>query len=66
MLHRSPRVPTIDARATSFRTLSHFFAFFILTTPLLRIVTVERPFRSACGTWCGVSRENEHGRGWTR
>ncbi|KVE09273.1 hypothetical protein [Burkholderia anthina] len=51
MLHRSPHVPTIDARATSFRTLSHFFAFFILTTPLLRIVTVERPFRSACGTW---------------
>ncbi|MDF3079727.1 hypothetical protein [Burkholderia sola] len=40
-------MPIIDARATSFRTLPHFFAFFILTTPLLRILTVEQPFQSA-------------------
>ncbi|MET3217542.1 hypothetical protein [Burkholderia sp. AU28863] len=50
-----PRVPTIDARATSFRALPHFFAFFILTTPLLRIVTVERPFQSARRAWWRVA-----------
>jgi hypothetical protein len=41
--------PIIDAAATITRALAHFFAFFILTTPPLRIVTVERSFGPACG-----------------
>jgi len=39
----------IVAHASIARTIPHFSAFFILTTPLLRIVTVERPFRPTAG-----------------
>jgi len=43
------RLSLIVAHASIARTIPHFSAFFILTTPLLRIVTVERPFRPPAG-----------------
>ncbi|AOJ36495.1 hypothetical protein CFB50_00460 [Burkholderia sp. AU33423] len=39
----------IVAHASIARTIPPFSAFFIQTTPLLRIVTVERPFRPPAG-----------------
>ncbi|MBN3832817.1 hypothetical protein [Burkholderia sp. Ac-20344] len=43
----STRLSLIVAHASIARTIPHFSAFFILTTLLLRIVAVERPYRPA-------------------